>query len=722
MKSRNTRFEILLICFAVLVFAAPALAQLDPDPNSPTPVLLSGIDGTRALADYAAKRPNELPSPKTEAFRLSIKINLFISEVELMEGEGANAFRVYATDSRNRMYRFPVESIDRVSKGKPVYALTVELRDEIGFWEQPAEDGDLLVQLTWRGLGSNKLLLGLGKTGGLKFDPASNNQKKEEAETPTPEYVGYRWSGDRKRFLEQATFGSTPALDQRLRRIGLRTWLAEQFEAPYPAASDPYPNIPLKSGNIETGCPDPRGSTAYNLCVRMHYTQFPLMQWFFRNAFYGDSQLRHRVAWSLSQLWVTSAPTIQQSSHMIAYHKVLSQHAFGNFRNLMKDMTLNPAMGDYLDMVRSTRNNPNENYPREILQLFTIGLVMLNQDGTVQTDGTGAPIPTYDQATINNFTKVFTGFTYCNVGCPNSTAGATNFKDPMVLNQNNHDVTAKTLLSYPGAVNQNIAAGLNGNTELDLALDNIFYHPNVGPFVSKFMIQHLVTSDPTPAYVGRVAAVFNNNGLGVRGDMKAVVRAILLDPEARGDVKTDPNYGKLREPVQLVTHFYRNFGVRSANGTAQSDGVVYFLPQASGQLPFYSPTVFNYYTPSYVVPGTSLLAPEFGILNTGSAIQRTNNVTVMSFVSINPDNGNPPQITQGTSIDVTDLMQLSSLDPTGGLLVDELNRRMMHSTMSSEMRQKIITALAAVPASEHDFRARTALFLVASSSQYQIQR
>ncbi len=170
--------------------------------------------------------------------------------------------------------------------------------------------------------------------------------------------------------------------------------------------------------------------------------------------------------------------------------------------------------------------------------------------------------------------------------CPNRTLGAPNYKDQMILSQNNHDVSAKTLLAYPGAVNQNIAAGQNGAVELNQALDNIFYHPNVAPFVSRFLIQQMVTSDPTPAYVGRVAAVFNNNGSGVRGDLKMVVRAVLLDPEARGNIKTDPNYGKLREPVQFATNIYRLFGVRSYDGTTQSDGYVNQVISPLGQSAF----------------------------------------------------------------------------------------------------------------------------------------
>ena len=707
------------LAFCLLLAPFAVFAQFDPDPNSPVPYLVAtGQDPSRALIEGAAGEK----SGSKAAFKVGDTVDGYITGIELLPGEGADAFRIYATDGEKRVYRFPVLSVAQVKADKPTFRLTFVIRDQIGFWEQPSESGDLLIRVTWRGLASNPLLLGLGHIGGLKFDPGSGDIQNEKTELPTADYVGYRWSGDRIRFLEQATFGPTDALDQRIRRIGIRAWLAEQFNAPYPSPSNPYPDLILKPNNIQTGCPDARGTPEYALCVRTYYSPYPIQTWFFKEAFYGDAQLRHRVAWALSQLWVTSFPTIQQSSHMIAYHKVLSQNAFGNYRTLMEEMTLNPAMGDYLDMARSTKNSPNENYAREILQLFTIGLFMLNEDGTYQLDQNNEPIPTYDQETVNNFTKVFTGWSFCNVGCTNSTLGAVNFKDPLVLNQNNHDITSKTLLAYPNAANQSIPSGLNGNTELDLALDNIFYHPNVGPFVGKFLIQHLVTSDPTPAYVGRVAAVFNNNGQGVRGDMRAVIRAILLDPEARGDVKTDPIYGKLREPVQMVTNFYRQTNVTSANGLTQSDGYVSPLPAIMAQNPFAAPTVFNYYPPNYVVPGTTLLAPEFGLMNTGTAVARANVATFMSFSSIQVDTRNPPNAPQGTNINISGLTAVAQNDPTGERLMDELDYKFMHGTMSQQMRDTILGAVTAVPTSAPDVRVRTALFLIASSSQYQIQR
>ena len=240
-----------------------------------------------------------------------------------------------------------------------------------------------------------------------------------EAAPETPDYVGYRYSGDRIRFLEQATFGPTAALDDRLRRIGLRTWLAEQFEEPYPTFT--YPDFPLMNGTPPSDCngtsnpnstpvdpvdPDP-------LCFRNTYSMYPVQNWFFKEAFYGNAQLKHRTAWALSQMWVISGVDTQQSRHFTEYYKILGANAFGNYRTLMGQMTLNAGMGNYLDMVRSTKNNANENYAREILQLFTIGLFQLNPNGTVKLDASNNPIPTYDQTTVNNFTKVFTGWGFC---------------------------------------------------------------------------------------------------------------------------------------------------------------------------------------------------------------------------------------------------------------------------------------------------------------------
>lgn len=757
MISRKPRLlsQILGASFAIFLSVCSILAVVpgadeDTNPDSPTPVLISQPNSTRALAateSILQRRPKpgkfktkpgenldeieieEQESIPNQAFYPGSTVVLYATNLDLLPDESAGAFRIRVEDARGKVYRFPVLNIKPLENQPWIYALTVLIKDEFGFWESLPADGDVLIGVTWRGLTSNRVRLGIGKVGGeIKDDegaaptpidnfPAPPIPPKsftiKENSLSMPGYVGYPWSGDRVRFLEQATFGPTPELDNRIKRIGLRIWLAEQFEAPYPTI--PYPELALQPTNIPSTCDA--------TCRRDFYSMYPVQNWLFQEAFYGSAQLKHRVAWALSQMWVISGVDTQQASHMVAYHKILSQHAFGNYRNLMRDMTLNPGMGNFLDMVRSTRTSPNENYAREILQLFSIGLFMLNQDGTLQRDAQGNPIPTYDQNTVNNFTKVFTGWGFCNTQatCPSFVTGTVNYKDPMVLNQNNHDVTAKTLLSYPNAPNVSIAANTNGTTELDQALDNIFNHPNVAPFVSRYLIQQLVTSDPTPAYVGRVAAVFNNNGSGVRGDLKAVVKAILLDPEARGNLKTDPNYGKLREPVQFATNVLRSFGVTAASGSGQSDGYINPQTASMGQNAFNAPTVFNYYSPDYVVPGTALNGPEFGIMTTGTAIARANFVNTMVYNRINVSSFAPT----GTAINLTEMQAIAAADASGNLLVDALNQKMMHGAMSAQMRSTILTAVQAVANTGSTAsldRAKQAIYLIATSSQYQVQR
>ena len=267
-----------------------------------------------------------------------------------------------------------------------------------------------------------------------------------------------------------------------------------------------------------------------------------------------------------------------------------------------------------------------------------------------------------------------------------------------------------------GCTNAQILA--YGNASLDQALDNIYGHPNVAPFVSKLLIQHLVTSDPTPAYVGRVAAVFTANKTNPT-QMKEVIKAILLDPEARGDAKTDPRYGKLREPVSFTTNLYRDFNVASFDGTQQSDGNVDRQSSGMGQRAFYSPTVFNYFPADYVVPGSTILAPEFGIYTTGTAIARANVVNNIVFSRIPVT---PPDTPLGTSINLAEWSALAAADTSSNMLMDALNQKMMHGTMSASMRSTIMTAVNTAPSSNPLLRAQSAIYLIATSSQYQVQR
>lgn len=694
-------------------------AETDPNPDSPVPVLLSSqTDSTRVLAVSGDNVGTKMPRTSENIFYPGEKsvITLYVTNLALMQNEGANAFRVFLGNQNGQVYE--LQTLDIKPLSRTVYALRVKLYETANYRDQPPANGDALIYLTWRGLASNILKIGFGSMeGNVKIPEMPKLANEDEA----PNAVSYLHSGDRIRFMEQATFGPTTPLDTRIRRIGLRTWLAEQFEAPYPTLA--YPNIPLMPTNIPANCTE----IAAPVCFRTHYTQIPLQQWFFKEAFYGNAQLRHRVSWALSQVLVTSGVQIQQSSHMIAYHKILSENAFGNYRKLLKDITVNPAMGDYLDTVRSTKNNPNENYPREILQLFSVGLFKLNLDGTLIRDNQGNPIPTYSQEDINNFSKVFTGWNYCNSGCTNSLPGLVNYKDPLVIVPANHDTTEKTLLSYPGAPNSTIQACTDCNTDqtriyaeqsLNNALDNIYNHPNVAPFISKLLIQQLVMSDPSPAYVERIATIFNQNKTNP-SQLKEVVKAILLDVEARGNIKTAPRYGKLREPVMMATTLARHYPATNFFLNGQSDGMLSFYTARMGQNPFYSPTVFNYYTPDYIIPGTNILAPEFELMNTGLGINRINFVYTMIFNGIQP---NATDTLQGTTLILDEAINIAAADPSGNQLLDYLNNKMMHGTMTQTHRNAILNAVLVIPAASIVPRAKTAIYLIAASSQYQIQR
>lgn len=502
-------------------------------------------------------------------------------------------------------------------------------------------------------------------------------------------------SANAVRFLEQATWGPTNADITHVQTVGIRAYLDEQESA----TETSYPTLPLQPSTVPAGCD--------SICQRDNYSMYPVQIRFFLNSLYGQDQLRQRVAWALHSIFVVSGRDVMQPSWMTPYLQIFSTEAFGNYRNILAKVTLNPAMGDYLNMSSSTKFNPNENYGREVLQLFSTGLYKLNLDGTPQLDMQGNPIPTYDQTVVTNFAKIFTGWRLASQPLP----GVANYIDPMVLNQSQHDTTAKTLLDgFP------VPAGQTGTVDLNMALDNIFNHQNVGPYICRALIRNLVTSNPSPAYVARVASVFNNDGSSVRGNLKAVVEAILLDPEARGDGKSAPTYGHLREPVLLMNNVLRLFDAKSADRTQNSDG--YLNPQLTpmDQDVLKPLTVFSYYPADYQVPGTSLTGPEFGILSTSSSLKRANfmNTIVFSLIS-----ASPPDRPKGTSIDLTGLQALAG---TPQSLVDELNRTMMHGTMSPQMQASIVTAVNAVSASNPLKRARTALYLVATSSQYQVEK
>jgi uncharacterized protein (DUF1800 family) len=483
----------------------------------------------------------------------------------------------------------------------------------------------------------------------------------EVAVTPTPEVPALSAAQkDAYRFLRHATFGPTPNLVAHVAQVGKEAFLEEQFALP----PSPYPAELEQSTDINV-----------------------ITDQFYRNALQGEDQLRQRVAFALSQIWVVSAVTVNRLPAMVPFIRMLHENAFGNVRDLLEKVTLDPAMGEFLDMVNNRRADPargtlpNENYARELLQLFTIGLVKLNPDGT--TDNT----PAYTEADVLELSRVLTGWTYGDAvaGDPNR-QNPRYYGGPMEPYEAFHDRGAKTVLGVTFPANQDARA------DLKQALDLLFNHPNIAPFLSKQLIQKLVKSNPSPAYVREVAQVFANNGRGVRGDMKAIIKAILLHPEA----SAADNSGKFMEPALFLTTFARGMNANVTNFRTLTNAGTNM-----GQRVYFAPSVFNYYSPAYRLNG--ILAPELQIWSTATALARTN------FVATALNGGLP--------------VDLAPYNPYAGnpeALIEVANVRLMGGQMSAEMRQAIREALA--PATTATERIRTVIYLIATSMDYQVER
>jgi hypothetical protein len=490
------------------------------------------------------------------------------------------------------------------------------------------------------------------------------------------------------RFLEQSTFGPDPALVTQVQSSGLQAFLTAQYGLPV----SPYPD-PL-TGEQGLGA---------------------VQQRFFVQVLFAPDQLRQRVAFALSQIFVVGGDKVNDPTGYTNYLRLLDTDAFTNYRQIMNDVTLSPAMGHWLDMVNNDKPNTsqgdhaNENYARELMQLFTIGTGQLNPDGSSQLDSSGNPIPTYTQDTVEAFARAYTGWTYPLT--PGSTQQKHNppyWTGPMVAVDSNHDTDPKQLLQYPNVANGGLLpAGQSSAQDLKGALDNIFNHPNVGPFISRELIQHLVTSNPSPAYIQRVANIFANNGSSVRGDMKSVITAILLDPEARrGDdpATAVPTDGHLQEPILYMASLLRAFDATSdgSNLAYQGNGM--------GQNALFAPSVFNFYSPNYVIPGTTQFGPEFQILTTATSLNRVNWTNSYVFGSL------------GTGT-VVNFSSYATQAANPGALVDTLNTLLMHGSMSADMKTSIVSAMQTVPAGSNQAlkQAQTAIYLIGSSSQYQVQ-
>lgn len=469
------------------------------------------------------------------------------------------------------------------------------------------------------------------------------------------------------RFLTQAGFGPRPDLVQHVQAVGFDAFITEQQaipSAPYSSADGGIISIMEKSVT-------------------------------------GSNPLRLRVAWALQSFLMRSG--LSQQVTNFPFEEKMERDATGNFRDLLTDISSDVSVAQLLTLAgnaapKDPTQHPNQNFARELLQLFTIGTSMLNEDGTVQSNPDGSPRPVYDQDTIIDLSRVFTGWNYAPPVDPHYTFYGVDWSQPLVANEGQHDKGQKTLFG-----NVILPAGQSATQDRALALDAIFAHPNVPPFISRILIQRLVKSDPSPDYVRRVSAVFKDNGKGVRGDLSAVVRAILLDPEARsGDSSSSPSDGFLQEP-----YLFETFAINII-GWSGSDAQPSYLPCSLMECIFYSPSVFGFYSPSYRIPGTTINSPEFQILNDVTLINRSQILWGM----LTGQQGGFRGISKSSWI-----VQNFSTVPD---LVDALNHLTYHGQMSQDQQQFIISYCNQLQANDPLLPAESAIFLALNADNYTV--
>jgi uncharacterized protein (DUF1800 family) len=525
------------------------------------------------------------------------------------------------------------------------------------------------------------------------------------------------------RFLVQATYGPTESEIKSVAQTGPKAWMERQFATP-----------PMDSHWAYVM--DRKGPIGCTVCDANHNNA--VMESFWMQAVQGPDQLRQRTVLALSEIFVVSTEGTSKG-HLkdanAAYLDLLSRNAFGNYRTLLEQVALSPTMGSYLSHIKNLKEDPvtgrlpDENFAREIMQLFSLGLWELNSDGSRRKDASGNDIATYSQADVMGMAKVFTGWSWGNGnfewGVVCDAAGCLfPFNQPMKMYPQYHSTSEKRIVR--GVV---IPANTSGEQSLKIALDTLFNHPNVGPFFGSLLIKRLVTSNPSPAYVSRVSAAFSDNGAGVRGDMKAVLKAVLLDPEARDPAKVaDRNWGKLREPLVRYANFMRAFDVKSSSNKYRlwnlEDPV-----SSIGQNPLRAPSVFNWYRADYAPPGEVLsrgmVAPEFAITHETTTTGYTNFIVdvaarqTASYRDNVAKNWGP--ITDYLATDYAAELPLAS-NPAA--LVERLNLLLAAGRMSAATKQTVLDAINSIPLSATSANARvaTAVALTMVSPDYIVQK
>ena len=466
------------------------------------------------------------------------------------------------------------------------------------------------------------------------------------------------------RMLEQAAFGPTRGELEQVKCLGVTAWLDAQFSLPETPIANP-------------------GTMSMGLVQSQYLNRLSA----------APDQLRQRVAGALSQIIVISDNKNIYPDELVPYLQILSRNAFGNYRTLLDEISKSPQMGKYLDLANSNKPTPgsaaNENFARELMQLFTIGLYTLNPDGSRQLDAQGNPIRAYDQSTVQQVALALTGWTFPGPGNNNWE----NFSGPLQSREINHDTSAKTLVGVTLPAGQSAAADLAG------VLDWLFHHQNTGPFVATRLIRALVKSNPTPAYIARISAVFADNGAGLRGDLRAVVRAILTDAEARDDVPVADS-GRLKDPVYHVVAFVRALGGSISPTNAQT----WTLSRMS-QSPLAPASVFGFYSAHFRIPRSTLVGPEFQISGPTEAVLRGN---LFWQILSHPGSDFP-----------VNLAPFVAIAGDTAALIDTVDQTLLYGRMPAAMRLSLARAIdAQVDAPD---KARTALYLTALSGFYAVQ-
>lgn len=542
---------------------------------------------------------------------------------------------------------------------------------------------------------------------------------------------------DVTRFLAQASFGPTEDEIKSLYESDgdFATWIDEQITAPNTSILEAFDDHMRDAGL------DPLNKRDLELDWQKRMLLSDIL---WERFVHGEDQLRQRVAFALSQIFVISdlSDALFNDARGVAnYHDVMTQHAFGNYRDLLEAVTLNPMMGEYLSMVRNEKADlarnirPDENFAREMMQLFTIGLVELNDDGTQRSDEGGNAIPTYDQNITKAFASVFTGWIYGNAPYWYWTDW---FNESTVLPMKPfeayHDTQSKTLLN--GEI---LPAGQTAQQDLTAALDNVFSHPNVAPFISKQLIQRLVTSNPSPDYVQRVSGVFNNNGRGEKGDLEAVVRAILLDSEARTrSPETIATFGKVKEPILKFTSLMRAFDVEASqpltdDTMVERETIRFFWPGYDyGQRPYGAPSVFNFYRPDYKPTAISatydVVSPELQILNEKNITAMSNwagSIIFNAYDFLRADCEESLNYESGVGCLYAKFDSEVELARDIDDLLDHLDVLMLSGQMSDDMRTVVVNHIASFDEADEQqrlYRVAEAVYLIWMSPEFAIQR